>query len=187
MRYNYNKNEIDLLLDNMVILVDTREKKNQHITSVWDKQGIKYKSMKLDQADYSVMIESNEETAALGVTRDLYFDDVILIETKRNLDEIAGNLINREESKNRERLEREFLRVNKIGAKLFLIVENEQGMSDLVAGNYRSQYNSKAFIRSLLQYQARYNLHLEFVNPNLTAFIIYNKILCHVREHLRGR
>ena len=53
MRYNYNKNEIDLLLDNMVILVDTREKKNQHITSVWDKQGIKYKSMKLDQADYS--------------------------------------------------------------------------------------------------------------------------------------
>ena len=186
MRNYYSKSEIDILLKNIVILVDTREKKNKHITDVWEKQGIRYKHKKLDQGDYSGLIECNEETQKLGLTRDLYFDDVILIETKRNLDEIAGNLIDRTESKNRERLEREFLRVNKAGAVLYLLIENETGFTDLVNSNYRSKYNSKAFMRSLLQFQARYGFHLEFINPDLTAFIIYNKILCHIREDLKG-
>lgn len=186
MRNNYTKAEIDKLLGNMVIVVDTREKKNQHILEAWEQQGIKYIFKKLEQADYTAMIEYNTDTKDLGLTRDIYFDDIILIETKRNLDEIAQNLINKEGTFARERLERELMRINKIGARLLLYIENGNGLNDILASNYKSKYNAKAFLLSLLQFKARYGFHLVFIDPKLTGFMIHKELFCHVREAIKG-
>ena len=58
------------LISSMVILVDTREKVNTHITDYFDKKNIKYKKKALDYGDYSFMLPANE---SLGIPRDLYF------------------------------------------------------------------------------------------------------------------
>ena len=65
--YRYTEKELKTLLDNIVILVDTREQVNDHIISYFNAKKKKYKVEKLDQGDYSCYIESNEDTIPLGV------------------------------------------------------------------------------------------------------------------------
>ena len=52
-KFKYTESELKKLLDNMVILIDTREKKNDHITNYFDKHDIKYENKALTCGDYS--------------------------------------------------------------------------------------------------------------------------------------
>ena len=52
---------MDELISSMVILVDTREKVNDHILEYFDKKNITYKKKALDYGDYSFMIPANEK------------------------------------------------------------------------------------------------------------------------------
>ena len=79
---------MDELVKSIVILVDTREKENQHILDYFDKKGIKYKKRALEYADYSFMIPENE---ALNIPRDLYFDKECVVERKGSLEELSTN------------------------------------------------------------------------------------------------
>ena len=97
--YRYSKGEMDELIKSMVVLVDTREKANDHIIKTFEKNGVAYKIRKLDYGDYSVMLPKNEK---LDIPRDLMFTRKITIERKGSLEEISGNLTN-----DRDRLEKE--------------------------------------------------------------------------------
>ena len=77
------------LISSIVILVDTREKVNFHITDYFDRKEIKYKKKALSYGDYSFMISANEK---LGILRDLYFTNSCVIERKASLEEISNNL-----------------------------------------------------------------------------------------------
>ena len=48
MQYRYTKSELEKLLDNIVVLIDTREKKNNHITNYLNRKEISFKKKKLD-------------------------------------------------------------------------------------------------------------------------------------------
>ena len=61
----------------MIILVDTREKVNDHIISSFDKNGISYKKKALEYGDYSFALPKNE---ALSIPREMYFDKKVVIE-----------------------------------------------------------------------------------------------------------
>ena len=52
-KYKYTDKEKDELIKSMVILVDTREKVNEHIISVFDKNKISHESNALVRCDYS--------------------------------------------------------------------------------------------------------------------------------------
>ena len=84
----------------MVVLIDTREKKNDHITEYFDKHKIAYERRALSCGDYSFYIKANQE---LAIPRDLYFDNQIYVERKASLDELAINF-----TKERKRFEEEF-------------------------------------------------------------------------------
>ena len=114
----------------MVVLIDTREKKNDHITEYFDKHKIAYERRALSCGDYSFYIKANQE---LAIPRDLYFDNQIYVERKASLDELAINF-----TKERKRFEEEFA-ISKEKTK-YLFIENANYF-DLVNSNYRSEYN----------------------------------------------
>lgn len=47
--YKFDIESIKKLTKQMVVLINTREKRNEHILSYFDKQGITYRKEKLDQ------------------------------------------------------------------------------------------------------------------------------------------
>lgn len=173
MRYHYTDAEIRKLLKSMVILVDTREQENGHLLSYFDHKKVAYKVRKLDIADYSCMIPKNDE---LGISRDIYFTDSILVERKGSLDELAGNLTH-----DRTRFESELLRSK--GANIALMVENAS-YTDMVMGRYRADYNAKSFVASIHTFSARYGLEVAFVEKELAGNWMYHRLYYAVRERL---
>ena len=159
--YKYTDKEKQQLIDSMVMLVDTREKKNQDILAFWDKKGIKYKTKKLDYCDYSFMIPANDD---LNIPRDIYFDKRIAIERKGSLEEISGNLTN-----GRDRFEKE---LSLAPERKLLLIENGS-FEDIATGNYNTQYNKKSFMAGLFTFFFRYNLPIMFMpNSNCTGIFI---------------
>ena len=173
MRYHFTDKEIKALLGSMVVLIDTREQENMHLLSYFDKKKVAHEVRKLDSADYSCKLPKNEE---LGISRDIYFTDSILVERKASLDELAGNL-----TKDRTRFESELIRAK--GANIALMIENAT-YSDLVMGRYRSEYNAKSFVATLATYSARYGLDVNFVEKELAGNWIYHRLYYAVREEL---
>jgi ERCC4-type nuclease len=173
MRYHFTDTEIKKLMGSMVILVDTREQENTHILSYLDQKKIPYEVRKLNFGDYSIKLPQNE---ALGLTRDIYFDDSVAVERKGSLSELAGNL-----TKDRTRFESELLRAK--GANLSLLVENAT-YGDVVMGKYRSDYNAKSFVATLSTYSARYGLDVAFVEREFAGNWIYHRLYYAVREEL---
>lgn len=173
MRYHFTDTEVKKLLDSMVVLVDTREQENRHLLSYFDKKKIPHEKKALSTADYSCMIPKNEE---LGICRDIYFTDSILVERKASLDELAGNL-----TKDRTRFESELIRAK--GANIALMIENAT-YADLVMGRYRSEYKPKSFVATLATFSARYGLDVNFVPKELAGNWIYHRLYYAVREEL---
>ena len=173
MRYHFTDTEVKQLLGSLVVLIDTRENENTHIIDYLSKKHIPYESKKLDYGDYSIKIPKNEE---IGVQRDFFFDDTVVVERKGSLDELAGNL-----TKDRTRFESELIRAK--GANIALMIENAT-YTDLVMGRYRSEYKPKSFVATLATFSARYGLDVNFVDKELAGNWIYHRLYYAVREEL---
>lgn len=152
--YKYTDKEKEALRNSMVILVDTREQKNDHVLKYFDDQGVKYKSQKLDYGDYSFMLPKNEE---LSIPRDISFAKEIMVERKGSLEEISGNLTN-----GRDRLEKEFALAPK---NKVLLIENAT-YGDMVMGNYDTKYNRKSFWSSIHSFWHKYDIPVFFLGNN---------------------
>lgn len=89
----------------MIIEMDTRNQKDEYITDYLDKQGIKWIRNKLYAADVK-LLNSTE----------------VLIDIKKDLLEVCGNLTRASEH---ERLKREIARGKEIGCKRFIFLIKE--------------------------------------------------------------
>lgn len=138
----------------MVILIDTREKKIDHITNSFDKAGIKYKVKTLKYGDYSFILTKNLD---LGIPRDISFEGKVVIERKASLEELSTNL-----TKGRDRIEKEFALSP---YEKVLLVENAN-YSDIVDGNYRGDYNKKSFLASIHTFWFKYHIPIFFMPDN---------------------
>lgn len=173
-KFKYTDKEIEEIVKSIVILVDTREKENSHITSVFEKNHINYEKRALNRCDYSFYIPKNEQ---LNIPRDLYFDKEVALERKASLDEIANNW-----TKERDRFEKEMALAPKTKV---LLVENAN-YEDIAKGNYRSQYNKKSFLATLHTFWFRYNLPVFFMpNKNQSALFIKMYFEYYLKEYLR--
>ncbi len=166
MTFNYyTKNQVDEIVKAMTILVDTREKVNEHILEYFDKKKIQFKEKALESGDYSVMIPTCPELGfALPQTLNKPIDGGLFIERKNSLEELAGNL-----GKNRDRFEAEMQRMK--NAEKHLIIESGS-WADIMLGQYDSGVGAKAFYNSLLTFQTRYNLHIHFTAPKYSGCLI---------------
>lgn len=151
-RRKYTDLEIQKILKNMIILIDSREKANDHITSYFDKHKIKYEVMALPSGDYSFALEAMPE---LDLPYKLFFYNDILLERKNSLEELSGCF-----AQTRERFNHEWSRC--YAKRKYLMIENAT-YKDLVDGNYNTQYNSKSFLGSLHSFNAKYGLEVVFM------------------------
>lgn len=101
-------------MNNLIILTDTRQQKENHIIKEFDKQGISHIRTGLPSADYMAVRYDNEQG--------FYLDYSILIDTKKDLEEIANNLCN---TNSHERLKREIFKGKDLGAKEFIFIIGE--------------------------------------------------------------
>ena len=173
-KFKYSDKEINEISKSIVILIDTREKDNNHIISAFEKNNIAFEKRALDRCDYSFYIPKNE---VLNIPRDLYFDKEVAIERKSSLDEIANNW-----TKERDRFEKEMALAppNKL-----LLIES-CNYSDIVEGNYRSKYNKKSFLATFHTFQHRYNLPIIFMpQKQHSALFIKKYFEYYLKEYLR--
>ena len=158
------------ILEDLVIIVDTREQKNEHIIKFFKDNGIKYEISKLDTADYSFRLPHFPE---LGCDRK------VLVEKKNSLDEIAGNF-----TKDRARFTREFERVT--DEHVHLVIENAT-WKKVSNKSWRSAFTSQSMMASLMTYSIRFNLKTWFVPIDESPKLIYNIIRYELFEQLKKR
>ena len=167
MLTHYTDTELKKRLKDLVIVCDTREQVNSHVTTWLDKHNIQHKSRALETGDYSVM---------LG---DTTFEDEVVVERKARLDDIAGNF-----TAGLLLFVRGMIRAKAGGIKVFLIVENAS-WTDIFLHNYRSELKPQSFAATLLSWQARFNLTIIFCKPSETAQILYSTLYYWVRDRLK--
>lgn len=173
-QYKFSVEDIKKLTKQIIILVDSREKKNSHILSYFKKQGISYKSEKLDYGDYSFMIPAS----AAG--EDIYFHRSIAIERKASLEELSGNL-----AQERERFEKEFLKAGNDGCKTYLMVESPGGYSDIIAHRYKTEFTPTAYMASLKTWESRFNCNVQFIDSQYSGYYIVSTFQYFAREMLK--
>ena len=157
-----------------MILVDSREKKANHITEAFEKNGVAYKIKALDYGDYSFMLPKKEE---LSIPRDMLFTSKCVIERKANLEEISGNL-----TSGRDRFEKELCLAPKTKV---LLIENAN-YSDVAMGNYQTQYNKKSFLGSLHSFWFKYDIPIMFMPDNkYSALFIKKYFEYYLKNYLR--
>jgi ERCC4-type nuclease len=174
-KYKYTENEQKELLKSMVIIIDSREKINSHITEYFDKHNIPYITKALPFGDYSFMIPKNE---VLSIQRELYFSNDIIIERKANAEELSSNF-----SQSRTRFEEEFA-TSKANTKYLLI--EECNYSDIVDGKYKTQYNSKSYLGSIHSFNQKYGLQVVFMPDNkYSPIFIYGTFQYYFRNIIK--
>jgi len=153
----------------IVVLVDTREIRNQHILSKFSELGIRFKLKALKFGDYS--FEINEKS----------FENVCVVERKISLTEIAGNFC-----KGRIRFETEFAKARAEGCNVTLLIEDDKARAKMVlrrkmdkltgidldkkySKTWRSDFTGNSMIASIKAFKDRYNLGLVFCKKTKTA------------------
>jgi hypothetical protein len=92
-----------------IILTDTRQKSENHITKNFDKQGIIHIRTGLPSADYMALRYEQG--------KGFYLDYSVLIDTKKDLLELCGNL-----TKDHDRLVREIDKGHELGCEEFVFI-----------------------------------------------------------------
>ena len=149
MKQYYTEKSYKDLLSHMILLVDTRESSNKEITDWFDRNGVNWKQRALKTGDYGFMVESCPE---LGFPVDTYFSD-------------------ENATKDDDRIFKEFNRMINI-EKNYVLIENDS-MEDIFKENYKTKLNPTSFLRTLLTWQSRNNMHIYFVKREYMGRMIY--------------
>lgn len=118
--------------------IDSREKKNEHILRYFDRHGIDYEIRKLDVGDY------------------MFEGGTISVDTKRSVDELASNMLNRADH---ARFLREAKRAADSGVKLIVLLETSKYKAIPDLREWRSKYSGISG-RSLMD--AIYKTHIAY-------------------------
>ena len=129
----------------MKLWIDSREKWTQpqssdtHLSAYFDRHGIDWEVKKLDVGDY--MLDGN---------------DTISVDRKASIDELASNLLNRED---KSRFMREVRRAKESGLHLVVLIESNKYKTIPDLREWRSKYSGISG-RSLMD--AIYKTHISY-------------------------
>lgn len=206
MRYRFTDKELKEILDNLVIIIDTREQANTHIVSWLESKKKKYKSQKLDYGDYSCYLPAGSFS---GQTRDIYFTNDIVIERKFCIDELAMNLKDNKTNINEikketldllgkqylekvlktdyNRLKFELTNMNKYDVQFFIFVEDKNFDENIRSGNYRAQYEAATLYSRLKALECEFNTVIRPTDKIAMGSEIYNTIKYSVRNVFKNK
>ena len=135
----------------MKLTVDSREKKNSHILSWFDNHGVEYEVKKLDVGDY--MIDGG----------------VISVDTKRSIDELSTNMLNRADH---ARFWREVRRSKDTGIKLVILIESNKYTDIPSLIDWKSKYsgvNGRSLIDAIYRAHISYGVKFVFCSKRSTG------------------
>jgi ribosome-associated protein len=139
-----------------VILTDSRQQKEEHILKEFDKQGILHIRTGLPSADYMALRYDD--------AKGMYLDYSVLIDTKKDIEEIAGNLCN---TQSHERVKREIFKGQEFGAKEFIFLINSgkvKTIEDLQNwSSKRTRVKGSTLIKVFKTMKERYNVRFILV------------------------
>jgi ERCC4-type nuclease len=139
----------------VTVLIDTREKKNQHILQELQRMGVQTEQRKLDFCDYSFVADGRD------------FSLSCVIERKANVDELWGNL-----TRERARFEKELETASKQAAHVAILLEGVNSEQELRAYQIPERQ---------MELQGRKVAEIgEFVHCNLQAFASGNRYGIHI-------
>lgn len=121
-----------------MLICDSKEKKNEHILRYFDRHGIDYEIRKLNVGDY------------------MFEGGAISVDTKRSVDELASNMLNRNDH---ARFLREAKRAADSGVKLIVLLETSKYKAIPDLREWRSKYSGISG-RSLID--AIYKTHIAY-------------------------
>lgn len=130
----------------ILILCDTRQQQDNHITKHFDKQNINWIRAKLDSADYMAVRYNN------GFIKDY----TTLIDTKKDLLELCGNLCN---SKEHARVVREIELGQSLGCTNFIFLIADKDIKEPKDIANWSNPNTKVKGETLLKIMATFKTH----------------------------
>lgn len=177
MRIKLTDKELNSALKALTIIIDSREQKNESTKAWLDKHNKPYKVKKLDYGDYSCYIPKG---TLKGIEHDIIFDKHIVIEKKRNIDEIAMNF----SKKDNPRLKSEFAHLKANDTKVFVFVTDHLFDKHLRVGNYRSLYEPQTLYKRLKGFEAEYNTIVRPVAEEYFATELYHTLFYYVRDYL---
>ena len=122
-----------------MFICDKKKKKNEHILRYFDRHGIDYEIRKLDVGDY--MLEGN---------------DTISVDRKASIDELASNLLNRED---KSRFMREVRRAKESGLHLVVLIESNKYHQIADLASWKSKYSG---ITGRALMDAIYKTHISY-------------------------
>lgn len=170
--------EIEKCLETMKILVDTREHPGAKFRKRMTQAGLPYVRRKLDFGDYSAMVEMN------GV--EISIESSIAIERKMDANELAMCFC-----QERDRFKAEFERAKDSGARIYLLLENEN-IEKLYKGSYgesekyRSKMNPRSFMGSLYAFIAEYDMIPILCREESSGKVIRDILYYEMRERLKN-
>lgn len=163
----------------MTIICDTRENRSEHITDWFTAKNINWERRKLDFGDYSVELTLDIE----GLPPKVSLEKRVVIERKFSIDEIATNI-----GTDRDRFEKEMIRIKAAGAKCILMLENFSWERVLIGpdkGGYRSKIQPDMIVTHINQFVSRYDLGLYTLNETYhTGRLIYSLLARHAYNYL---
>lgn len=137
----------------MMIIVDTREKKNTHILAYFDKHGIEYRLQKMDVADYQIEGKNG-----------------LVIDRKQNLDELAKNLMNRSDH---ARFWKEVRRAKEGRIKMIVLCEHGGQITDIKSvANWNSKYSpvtGRNLMEEIYRVHIAYGVEFQFCQKRSTG------------------
>lgn len=161
-------NEVKINKYNLTVIIDTREQKNKHIEKFLNDNNISYYYRKLEFGDYTFEYEN------------VSFFDKIVVERKANLGELSNNL-----TKDRERFVNEHERCKTAKAKMVWMIE-EGNINDIYSGNYNTLLHKNAYIGSVLSFQSKYSIQIDFIPKIWSGRHILNVFYYYLREIWRN-
>ena len=188
------------------VIVDTREKQVNHILTKFD-EGLEEKPSHHDmyrgkKSTFTNPIgyfkqekglKTGDFTLAIQLPNQcvINFQDKIIIERKKDLNELCCNLFDKKDSEGLTRFERELKRAKEQGIKVILLVEVEDMHSKILSSKHfrydkASKVSPKSFNSILRSLQARYDISIEYCNKKDSARLIHDLLYYHAREYLKN-
>lgn len=201
------KKGIDIKKCAYKIVVDSREKKIQnHILNKFE-EGFEYKvshhdmyrgkkSTYSDPIQYYIQekgLKVGDYTIAVQLPSGevINFQDKIVIERKKDLNELCCNFFDKKDEEGKTRLERELERAKEQNIKVILLVEVDNMHSKILSSKYfrfdkASKVSPRAFNSILRALQAKYDISIEYCKKEDSARLINDILYYHAREYLKN-
>lgn len=147
------------MIKNFVILTDTRQQKEKHIIKAFDNNDVLHIQTKLSSADYMALRHNAE--------RGFYKDYTTLIDTKKDLLELCGNLCNASEH---ARVVREVELAQSLGCKNFIFLIGEKNIhnpEDIKKwSNKNTRVKGETLFKIIQTFKEHHNCRFIFCNKN---------------------